>query len=208
MLGTYITFSELLILIPLLAGIICFAFGKNTIARDIALFASIAVFIVSVCSLIDTDPTHSNVAYLWLPQIGSSYSVGLDGTGRILTLLTAITYPLIFVATYYTKYKKSHAFYGLMLLSQAGIMGVFVALDALVFYFFWELALIPVYFLCSRWGGPKRIQTTFKFFVYTFAGSLLMLIGIIYVYLHTPAKMIDGIMANHSFAIQNFHQAL
>ena len=69
-----------------------------------------------------------------------------------------------------------------MLLSQAGLMGVFLAMDALLFYFFWELALIPVYFLCSQWGGEKRIAVTFKFFIYTFVGSLLMLIGILYVY--------------------------
>ena len=66
-----------------------------------------------------------------------------------------------------------------MLLTQAGLMGVFLAMDALLFYFFWELALIPVYFLCSQWGGEKRIAVTFKFFIYTFVGSLLMLIGII-----------------------------
>ena len=84
-----------------------------------------------------------------------------------------------------------------MLLSQAGLMGVFLAMDALLFYFFWELALIPVYFLCSRWGGEKRIQATFKFFIYTFTGSLLMLVGIIYVYLHTAATP----SSDHSFAI-------
>ena len=60
-----------------------------------------------------------------------------------------------------------------MLLAQAGLMGVFLAMDALLFYFFWELALIPMYFLCSQWGGEKRIQVTFKFFIYTFVGSVI-----------------------------------
>jgi NADH-quinone oxidoreductase subunit M len=83
-----------------------------------------------------------------------------------------------------------------MLLSQAGLMGVFVATDALLFYFFWELALIPVYFLASQWGGEKRIQATFKFFVYTFTGSLLMLVGIIYLYFQTK---------DHSFSINSFY---
>jgi NADH-quinone oxidoreductase subunit M len=76
-------------------------------------------------------------------------------------------------------------------------MGVFLAMDALLFYFFWELALIPVYFLCSQWGGDKRIAVTFKFFVYTFLGSLLMLIGILYVYAQTP---------DHSFSIESFYE--
>src|SRR6266542_2163393 len=75
-------------------------------------------------------------------------------------------------------------------------MGVFLATDCLLFYFFWELALIPAYFLCSSWGGEKRIQVTFKFFIYTFTGSLLMLVGILFLYFKTP---------NHSFALQAFY---
>jgi NADH-quinone oxidoreductase subunit M len=78
-----------------------------------------------------------------------------------------------------------------MLLSQAGLMGVFLAMDALVFYFFWELALIPVYFLSSMWGGERRIAATFKFFIYTFVGSLLMLIGLIYLQTQTPDRSFD-----------------
>jgi NADH-quinone oxidoreductase subunit M len=142
--------------------------------------------------------------YEWLKYLGSSFSVSLDGLGRILTFLTAISFPIIFTATYKTNYKNANAFYGLMLLSQCGLMGVFVATDALLFYFFWELALIPVYFLCSRWGGEKRIQATFKFFIYTFLGSLLMLVGIIYVYLHTGPTP----FSHHSFAMTAFYTAL
>jgi NADH-quinone oxidoreductase subunit M len=81
---------------------------------------------------------------------------------------------------------------------QAGMMGVFLAMDALLFYFFWELALIPAYFLCSQWGGPKRIQVTFKFFIYTFLGSLLMLVGLLYIYFHTK---------DTSFDIASFYKA-
>ena len=84
-----------------------------------------------------------------------------------------------------------------MLLSQAGLMGVFLAMDALLFYFFWELALIPIYFLCSQWGGEKRIAVTFKFFIYTFVGSLLMLIGILYVYAQSQ---------DQSFSIESFYK--
>src|SRR6185437_13132287 len=112
--------------------------------------------------------------------------------------------PLIFAATYKSDYKNPNAFFALMLLTQAGIMGVFVATDALLFYFFWELALIPIYFLCSRWGGEKRIAATFKFFVYTFLGSLLMLVGIIFVYVHTAPVTPDSV---HSFSINAFYNA-
>jgi len=209
MLGTYFTFPELLIWIPFITGLIAIFIkgGKNV--KLFALLSSIATLAVSVISLFYSDIAHhpeffyySNVSYVWMPYIGSSFSVGLDGMGFLVTFLTAFSYPLIFAATYKNEYKNSNAFYALMLLAQAGIMGVFVATDALLFYFFWELALIPLYFLCSRWGGEKRIQATFKFFVYTFLGSLLMLVGIIYVYVHTSSASPDSA---HSFSLNAFY---
>ena len=102
------------------------------------------------------------------------------------------------MATANNQYKQKNIFLSLLLFTQAGLMGVFLAADALLFYFFWELALIPVYFLCSIWGGEKRIAITFKFFIYTFLGSLFMLIGILFVNAHT---------AEHSFSIQSFIHA-
>jgi NADH-quinone oxidoreductase subunit M len=210
--GSYITFPELFIWIPIFAGIICFFLKGEKSAKTWATVASLLVLAVSVASLFYTDDTkyatYNNVNYYWLKQIGNSFYVGLDGTGRILTFLTAIAFPVIFLATQKNTYKNTPAFYGLMLLAQGGLMGVFVAMDALLFYFFWELALIPVYFLCSKWGGEKRIQATFKFFVYTFAGSLLMLIGIIYVYQHTAQRFFeDGTVSAHSFALTSFLNA-
>lgn len=206
--GSLITFPELLILIPFLAGIISFFTSKNT-SRNIALFAAIATLVVSLFSLMYADNrAYNNVSYVWLKHLGTTYYVGLDGTGRILTFLTALIFPLILGSSFSNNYKNASSFYGLMMLAQAGLMGVFCAMDALVFYFYWELALIPVYFLSSMWGGEKRIQATFKFFVYTFAGSLLMLIGIIYVYLHTEGRSFeDGTQAAHSFALNAFQNA-
>ena len=113
-------------------------------------------------------------------NLGSSFSLKLDGLSQILTLLTAIAYPVILIATWKTNYKKPNNFFALMLLTQAGLMGVFTATDALLFYFFWELALVPVYFLCSGWGHERRIPVTFKFFIYTFTASVVMLVGILY----------------------------
>ncbi len=211
--GSYITFPELLIWLPLLAGIMCFFLKGEGSAKTWATLASLIILAVSVASLFYANDTkyasYNRVNYYWLKYIGNSFYVGLDGTGRLLTFLTALCFPIIFISTQKNTFKNAAAFYGLMLLTQAGLMGVFVALDALLFYFFWELALIPVYFLCSKWGGEKRIQTTFKFFVYTFAGSLLMLIGIIYVYQHTPQRFFeDGSSTAHSFALQSFKAAL
>lgn len=209
--GTFITFPELLIWLPLLAGILCFVAKNEKPAKAIALTGSFAVLAVALLSLCYTAPQYNNynyVNYIWLKYLGNSFYVSLDGTGRLLTLLTAVSFPIIFIATWKNNYKNAASFYGLMLLTQCGLMGVFLAKDALLFYFFWELALIPVYFLCSRWGGENRIRATFKFFVYTFAGSLLMLTGIIYVYLHTTPRVFeDGTQALHSFAMQSFYHA-
>lgn len=189
----------LLILVPLLAGLLSFFIKQEKLAKSWSLLASIIVLVVSLAGLtILKDSTQLEAKFDWMPMLGTSFHVQLDGMGQLLCLLTAIAFPLIFVATFNSSYSKPQNFYGLMLLSQAGLMGVFLAMDALVFYFFWELALIPAYFLCSGWGGERRIAVTFKFFVYTFLGSLLMLIAIIYVYYHTP---------DQSFAIESFYRA-
>lgn len=209
--GTFITFPELLLWLPLLAGIICFFIKDIKIVKAIAFTGSLLVLGVALISLLYTSKgylTYNAVNYLWLQNLGTSFYISLDGAGRILTLLTAVSFPLIFLSTYKNNYKNAGAFFGLMMLAECGLMGVFVAKDALVFYFFWELALIPVYFLCSIWGGEKRIQATFKFFVYTFLGSLLMLTGIIYVYLHTgPRVFEDAVVSLHSFSLQSFYTA-
>jgi NADH-quinone oxidoreductase subunit M len=192
--------AVLLIIIPLLTGLITFFFKNERSARSWALLASILTLVVSLLGLtIFKDEKYLQHHAEWMLAIGSSFSVKLDGMGQLLCLLTAIAYPLVFVATWRTTYRKAANFFAWMLLAQAGLMGVFLAMDALLFYFFWELALIPMYFLCSQWGGEKRIQVTFKFFIYTFVGSVLMLIGILYVYAHTP---------DHSFDIASFYKAV
>jgi NADH-quinone oxidoreductase subunit M len=185
--------TVLLIVIPLVTGLISFFIKEERSAKAWALLSAVATLAVSLVTL--SQNTNSLTADAsWLPMMGSRFSVSLDGMGKMLTLLTAVSFPIIFASTYQNSYKTPNAFYGFMLLTQAGLMGVFCAMDLLLFYFFWELALIPAYFLCSKWGGEKRIAVTFKFFIYTFLGSLLMLVGILYVYYKTP---------DHSFAISS-----
>lgn len=187
----------LLIVVPLVTGLISFFIKNEKAVRSWSLLSSLVTLIVSLLGLTSLKSA-ANLSFQadWLTTIGSSFSVKLDGMGQILCLLTAVSFPMIFAATWNASYKKAKNFFALMLLTQAGLMGVFLAMDALLFYFFWELALIPVYFLCSQWGGEKRITVTFKFFIYTFIGSLLMLIGILYVWYQTPL---------HSFDISQFY---
>jgi NADH-quinone oxidoreductase subunit M len=211
-LGTYITFPELLLWLPLVFGVICFLVKSENLAKRIALGGSLIVLVIAIWSLkyagVEKYTDYTAVNYIWLKNIGSSFFLSMEGSGYVLCLLTAVCFPIIFLAIQNNSYKNAHVFYGLMLLAQCGITGVFVAKDALVFYMFWELALIPVYFLCSFWGGEKRIQSTFKFFVYTFVGSLIMLAGILYVYAHTLPRMYnDGSMVSHSFNWTSFTHA-
>ena len=183
----------LLILTPLVTGLIAFFLKQGNAAKNFALLASVATAALSLSAVFAQGTITYDAS--WLASIGSRITLKADGMAKMLTLLTAVSFPVIFTAIYNNTYKQAASFYGLMLLSQAGLMGVFLAADALLFYFFWELALIPVYFLCSIWGGEKRIAVTFKFFVYTFVGSLLMLIGLLFMYFNT---------ADQSFSWQSF----
>ena len=186
----------LLILIPLIGGLISFFLKDQKLVKGWALLVSVATLAVSIVALTTKATQNLSFSGQWMGNLGSSFAIRLDGMSQLLCLLTGVAYPLIFIATWKTNYKNAHNFFALMLLTQAGLMGVFTAMDALLFYFFWELALIPVYFLCSQWGGERRIQVTFKFFIYTFSGSVLMLIGLLFLYFQTPDR---------SFAIQSFY---
>lgn len=187
----------LLIVIPIFGGLAGFFIKDARIARTWSLLVSIVVLATSLMGVAFlNNPGDLKFDTAWLPTLGSRFSLMMDGMSQVLCLLTALAFPMIFFATYKNEYKNARNFYALMLLSQAGLLGVFIASDGLLFYFFWELALIPAYFLCSIWGGERRIAVTFKFFIYTFVGSLLMLVALVYVYLRTP---------DHSFALQSFY---
>jgi len=187
----------LLFLVPLIGGLLSFFIKNDKAVRGWSLLVSLIVLFLSIASsTFLKSATYLTFSAPWMGNLGSSFSLKLDGLSQILTLLTAIAYPVILIATWKTEYKRPNNFFALMLLTQAGLMGVFTATDALLFYFFWELALIPVYFLCSGWGHERRIAVTFKFFIYTFTASVVMLVGILYLYFLTP---------DHSFSMQSFY---
>jgi NADH-quinone oxidoreductase subunit M len=135
--------------------------------------------------------------YAWVPDLGISFKIGIDGISMLMVLLTNVLTPLILLSSLDRRIDHPKAFYSLILLMQFALIGVFVSLDAFLFYIFWELALIPIYFICLLWGGKDRIRITLRFFIYTLSGSLLMLVALIYLYLQTPG--------NHSFDIQAFY---
>jgi NADH-quinone oxidoreductase subunit M len=188
----------LLILIPTVSGCLTFFLKQGNAAKIWSLLASLATLGVSIAAALNKDVPAARTFHAdWLGALGASFTISVDGMGAILVLLTGVSLVLVLVSTYRNTYKDPATYYGLLLLSQAGLMGVFLAMDGLLFYFFWELALIPVYFLSSGWGGERRVQATFKFFIYTFVGSLIMLVGLLYLYALNP----EG-----SFALESLYR--
>ncbi len=184
----------LLFLIPLVGGLLSFAMPNGKSAKAFSFFTATVIFVLAAASFFYVEHQHEllSIDSNWISTLNARFTLQLDGLGIILTMLAAFVFPLVFLSIANRTFAPSY--YGLMLLAQAGMMGVFMARDGLLFYFFWELALIPVYFLCSKWGNAHRLRASFKFFIYTFAGSLLMLGGLIYLNYHEPT---------HSFALQD-----
>ncbi len=186
----------LLLLIPLIGASFLFLYkGDYQFSAAAALKISLASLLVMGARLFYWQtPEMLSFSAPWLTALGSSFSLRMDGLGTILSLLTTASYFLLFWYLKGQSIERPAAFFAWLLLAQAGMLGVFLAMDSLLFYFFWELALIPMYFLASQWGGARRIPVTFKFFIYTFLGSVFMLIGILYLQSKT---------ADHSFALES-----
>lgn len=187
----------LLLLLPLAGAIITFFGGKNAkyVALGVSLL-SLAVTGVMVGNFVPDASTQFAINYPWIESFGIHLHAGVDGISLITILLTNILTPLIILAGYRRDQHQSSALYALILFMQFGLLIVFTAMDAFLFYIGWEAALLPIYFICAFWGGKDRIKVNMKFFVYTIAGSLFMLLGIIYLYLQNPA---------HNFEIQAFY---
>ncbi|MBL0744882.1 complex I subunit 4 family protein [Chryseolinea lacunae] len=184
---------------PLLASLLLFAF-KPKQAWVVAFVASLIELVASLVLVFQFDKSAA-VEYAinvpWIASLGVNFAIGFDGISLLLVLLTTVLVPFIILSS--TKHSYSSAFYGLVLMMQMALIGVFTAMDGFLFYLFWEIALIPIYFICLIWGGEDRGRITLKFFIYTLAGSLLMLVALIYLYFQTPGS--------HSFEIQALYEA-
>jgi len=188
-----------LILFPLVAGLLLlFVKGEN--AKQIAFVASLIEFGIAVFAYtqVHYDPTQKSLIFKreWIHAIGVEFFVSMDGISMLMVLLTTLLVPFIILSSFGNKYENPSVFYALILIMQMALIGVFTAMDGFLFYIFWELALIPIWFICLLWGGDDRARITFKFFVYTLLGSLFMLVGLIYLYQHT---------VNHSFNIVDLY---
>ena len=163
-------------------------------AKQVAFWLSLAVFVLSVGLWWAFDPASGTMqmetSTPWIASWGISYSLGVDGISLFMVLLATFTTPLAILGSFNYIKKRQRAFYALMLLLEAGLVGVFVATDVFLFYVFFELTLVPMYFIVGVWGGERRIYAAIKFFLYTAFGSLLMLVGILYLFFR--AKTVLG----------------
>ncbi len=180
--------TGLLIIVPLIASLLLF-FMKGEGVKKAALAFSLAEFMMSIYAYFvlkgSGDAKMLVLNCTWVESLGIKFAVSIDGLSLLMVLLTTFLVPLIILTSFKTNYERPNAFYGLVLLMQSALVGVFTANDGFLFYVFWELALIPIYFICLLWGGENRGKITFKFFIYTLFGSLFMLIGLIFLYNHT-----------------------
>jgi NADH-quinone oxidoreductase subunit M len=191
----------ILISVPLIFSLLLFAMKDDTeLNKKIALAASLFTFAIAVAVLVKylADPAgypafHPDIFH----SLGIEFKLGLDGLSLLLVLLTTFLFPVIIYSGFGGQ-ERRNSFYGLVLLMEMALIGVFTTTDILLFYIFWEIALIPIFFVSILWGGQNARAITFKFFMYTLVGGLLMLVAIVFLYVQTPLP--------HSFAFHDFYK--
>ncbi len=180
------------IFIPLIAAVVMLIAGKS--ARVLAGVLSLIPLAVTAYLYFNFIPDASVqflIDLVWIPQLGINFKAGVDGISMLLLILTNLLIPIIILSSFKHDIKNQNVFYALIFFMQSGLLLVFTALDGFLFYVGWEAALIPIYFICALWGGENRIRVNLKFFIYTIAGSLIMLLAIIYLHLQTPDNTYD-----------------
>ncbi|MBK7114597.1 MAG: NADH-quinone oxidoreductase subunit M [Proteobacteria bacterium] len=194
------TLLSLLIWLPIVGGFLVMALGARVAAaRWLALLISVVTLALCVPLYAGFDGSTAAFQFQqnlpWIPAFNARYSIGVDGIALPLIILTAfITVPVI-IAAWTSVTKRVAQYYAAFLIMEGLMIGVFSAMDALLFYFFWEAMLIPMFLIIGIWGGPRRIYATIKFFLYTFLGSVFMLVALVYMYLQTQDYSIAALQA-------------
>ncbi|AZR82423.1 NADH-quinone oxidoreductase subunit M [Thiomicrospira sp. S5] len=189
-----------LIWLPILGGLLILFVGSNrdAFAKWFALFISVVTFLCSIPLWTNFDTTTSAMQFVerveWIPQFNIYYSLGVDGLSMPLVLLTTFTQILVIASAWDVIKERVEQYMGAFMIMQGLMIGVFVALDGILFYVFWEALLIPMFIVIGKWGGPNRVYATIKFFLYTFFGSVFMLVAFLYMYFQSG-----------SFSILDFH---
>lgn len=182
---TEFAWLSLVLFLPLAGALLVLVLpsGSDRAIRHVALWTTIADFGASLPLFLlfrDAEPGMQFAErHSWIEAFGISYHLGIDGISLLLILLTTFLMPISVLASWTYVNRRVKAYHFLLLLLATGMLGVFMALDLFFFYVFWELMLIPMYFIIGIWGGRERIYASVKFFLYTFVGSLLMLVAIL-----------------------------
>lgn len=193
---------SLIIWLPIIFGLIILILGDRDlkVTRWLSLTGAVAGFLVALPLLSGFDSTVSTMQYaehiVWFERLNVFYHLGVDGISMPLILLNCFTTPLVIMAGWEVIQQRVSQYMGAFLIMSGIVNGVFAALDAVLFYTFWEASLIPMFIIIGVWGGPNRVYAAIKFFLYTLMGSLLMLVALIYLY-----QASDG-----SFSIEDYHR--
>jgi len=189
-----------LIWLPIVGGLLVLFAGRNnpTLAKWLSLFTVVLTFILSIPLWTGFDTTTASMQFVenvpWIPMFNVNYHLGVDGLSMPLVLLTTFTQVLVIASAWDVIKDRVEQYMGAFLIMGGIMVGVFVALDSILFYVFWEALLIPMFIVIGKWGGPKRVYATLKFFLYTFLGSVFMLVAFLYMYYQSG-----------SFSILDFH---
>ncbi len=193
--------SLLMLLLPLVGMLLIRMVSDKKSAARVALLLSFLPLAATIWHATMFDP-NGGMQFVfdkwWVESMGISFKVGMDGLSLLMVLLTNVLVPIIIFSTFDRDIVDFKNFYSLIFLMQFALVGVFTSLDGFLFYIFWELALLPIWFICLLWGGADRIRITLKFFIYTLSGSLFMLVALIYLYLQTPLP--------HTFSLDSFYE--
>ena len=195
----------ILLLIPLLFSLSLLVFRKPATVKSISIISSLAELVLTIYLLSQfkiAGGFQFDFNHPWISALGINFHLGIDGIGLLMLLLTNTLMPLIVLAGLKKSPENIHQKYLLLLIAQFALNGVFISLNAFLFYIFWELSLIPVYFIILLWGGEGRQKITLKFFIYTLFGSLLMLIAFIFIYLKTPGTHSTDINAFYHVCLE------
>jgi NADH-quinone oxidoreductase subunit M len=177
---------SLVIWTPMIGALLLLLLPREQVdgAKRAALVFSLVTFLLSLALWAGFRPDTAEFQFLeqhkWVPEWGIQYLVGVDGVSLFLVLLTTFLTPLVILFSFGDVNKRVKEYFFFMLMLETGLLGAFVALDLFLFYVFWELMLVPMYFIIGIWGGPRRVYASIKFLIYTLTASLLMLLAILY----------------------------
>jgi NADH-quinone oxidoreductase subunit M len=199
--------------LPLAGSIMLLFFNKENakLIKYTALGVSLLTFIATFFLIFGFNPSNPGFQFLhqtiWIGAIDAGFRVGVDGMTLLLVMLTNFISPITFMASFSSINKREKEYYVMLLLLQFAMIGVFISLDLFLFYIFWELILIPMYFIIGIWGGEKRLYATVKFFLFTIIGSLFMLVAIVWLgyyvgttLLHNPQGFTSNYLVIREFA--------